>query len=196
MARWFSIILLCTLLLLACNAEGAIPTLAYKLRPYLIQQSHYTWGLQQKPTVFFAQIHQESGWKVDAKSPVGASGLAQFMPSTSEWISKLYPKDLGDKKWPLEAKSAIRGLLRYDKMLYTGINSMEKWPMTLSAYNGGLTWLNRDRALTEANDDNPDLWFGNVEKHSNRAGWAKTENRGYVARILKVLKPIYERAGF
>ncbi len=68
--------------------------------------------------------------------------------------------------------------------------------MTLSSYNGVIGNLQKDRTLTASRGDNPDLWFGHVEKHSNRAGWAKTENRGYVTRIWNILKPLYEKAGF
>ncbi len=195
MARYCSIGLLCTLLLLACNAEGAIPTLAYRLKPQIIREARYRWGMEQRPTVFFAQIHQESGWKADSHSPVGASGLAQFMPSTSEWISKLYPKELGENK-PLDIRWAIRALVTYDKWLYDRIDSDEKWPMTLSSYNGGKTWLDRDRQLTTEKGHNDRFWFGNTEKHSKRSASAFNENRGYVRRIWRVLRPLYEKAGF
>lgn len=195
MGRYFSIGLLCTLLLLACNAEGAIPTLAYRLKPQLIREIHYTWGLEQEHSVFFAQIHQESTWDPNAKSPVGASGLAQFMPSTAKWISSIYPCDLRGNQ-PLDVKWAIRALVTYDKWLYDRIDSDERWPMTLSSYNGGKTWLDRDRQLTTEKGHNDRFWFGNTEKYSKRSASAFNENRDYVRRIWLILKPLYEKAGF
>jgi len=65
------------------------------------------WGLEAPVALFAAQVHQESGWREDARSPVGALGLAQFMPGTAAWIAQLYPADLGDAA-PLDALGAAR----------------------------------------------------------------------------------------
>lgn len=59
--------------------------------------------------------------------------------------------------------------------------------MTLSAYNGGLGWVNRDKRLVP----NPEAWFCGVETKSNRADWAFKENRNYPRRILLELEPLY-----
>jgi soluble lytic murein transglycosylase-like protein len=59
----------------------------------------------------------ESGWREDARSPVGTLGLAQFMPGTAAWIVKLYPADLDDAA-PLATRWALRALVTYDLWLW------------------------------------------------------------------------------
>jgi len=151
-------------------------------------------------TVFYSQIHQESGWNPDAKSQY-ASGLAQFTPDTAKWISKLYPVDLGENN-PLDARWAIRACVKYDRWIYDKLSEVyqerQRWAMTLSSYNGGKGWLDRDRKLCF---DAPCCcdqmkWFENVEMFSNRAAWAIKENRDYVVKILDRWSPMYEKAGF
>lgn len=69
--------------------------------------------------------------------------------------------------------------------------------MTLSAYNGGLGWLRRDVRLTKTFGLNPRLWWKHVETvNAGRAKWAIKENRGYPRRILFLLEPLYEKAGW
>lgn len=177
-----------------CEAQ-TIPPLAHKLRKQLEREVKFYWGSDEPISTFAAQIHQESVWVPDAESCVGASGLAQFMPSTADWISKLYPKDLGENQ-PLDVKWALRACVMYDKFLYDRIFSLDLWEMVLSSYNGGLIWLNRDRDLTHQKHYDDDFWWGNVELFSNRSPGAFKENREYVRRILKVLRPFYEKEGW
>jgi hypothetical protein len=109
--------------------------------------------------LFAAQVHQESGWREDARSPVGALGLAQFMPGTAAWIAHLYPADLGDAA-PLDARSALRALVTYDLWLWErltefrddglhrpALSEANVWGATLAAYNGGLGNVRKDRQL-------------------------------------------------
>jgi hypothetical protein len=93
----------------------------------------------------------ESGWREDARSPVGALGLAQFMPGTAAWIAQLYPADLGDAA-PLDARWALRALVMYDLWLWERLTEfrdagLHRWGATLSAYNGGLGNVRKDRQL-------------------------------------------------
>jgi hypothetical protein len=93
----------------------------------------------------------ESGWREDARSPVGALGLAQFMPGTAAWIAQLYPADLGDAA-PLDAHWALRALVTYDLWLWERLtefrdDGLHRWGATLSAYNGGLGNVRKDRQL-------------------------------------------------
>ncbi|MEX6730309.1 transglycosylase SLT domain-containing protein [Pseudomonas aeruginosa] len=85
-------------LLSACQpafATDRIPTAAEQYRRTLVRSAHAEWGLSAPIATFAAQVHQESRWRADARSPVGAQGLAQFMPGTAEWIAGLYPAALG-----------------------------------------------------------------------------------------------------
>ncbi|EJP2482718.1 transglycosylase SLT domain-containing protein, partial [Salmonella enterica] len=61
------------------NAAGPPPA-ALKYRSDVIRASRVDWGLNAPVADVAAQLHQESGWNPAARSPVGAQGLAQFMP--------------------------------------------------------------------------------------------------------------------
>jgi membrane-bound lytic murein transglycosylase MltF len=143
-----------------------------------------------------AQVHQESLWNPTAASAY-AQGLTQFTPSTAEWIPSvcpgLGPPDVWDPNW------SMRAAVCYDRWLLrrvAGADDCQRWAFALSAYNGGLTWVNRDKALAEQHGRDPLFWFDHVEHHSRRARWAITENRGYVRRILHTLEPLYLAAGW
>lgn len=155
------------------------------------------WGLDAPVAVFGAQIHQESGWRRDARSKF-AGGLAQFTPDTATWIGSLYRDELGAAD-PFNPSWAMRALVRYDKHLFDRVEAAatpcDRWAFTLSGYNGGSGWVARDRRLAELVGADPGRWWGNVELHSPRADWAMKENRGYPRRILLVLQPAYARWG-
>lgn len=83
------------------------------------------------PTDMLARLlYQESRYRDDiitgrVTSPVGAQGIAQFMPATA-------------KEWgvnPLDPASAIDGAGRYLKWLYAKFGN---WSETLAAYNWGI----------------------------------------------------------
>ena len=175
-----------------------IPALAYRLKRVLIGESHFWWGLEQRSTVFFAQIHQESRWEPDAKSKY-ASGLAQFTPDTAKWISDLYPADLGENN-PLDERWAIRSLVKYDLWLFEKCpfahDLDSRWRFLLSGYNGGIGWVSKDRTLAGENGKMMDRWTCNVEHFSKRATWAFDENRDYVKKILDRWFLLYEKGGF
>ena len=178
--------------------DPRIPSLAYRLKRTVRGEVNYHWGLDQNGIVFYAQIHQESGWNPEAKS-VYASGLAQFTPDTADWISRLYPADLGDNN-PLDVRWAIRACIKYDLWLYErasyAADEDNRWRFTLSGYNGGAGWVKKDREFAVANGKRGDRWTCNVEHFSNRATWAIKENRDYVTKILDRWVPLYGRGGF
>ena len=84
--------------------------------------------------IIAAQIQQESGWNPKAVSPVGARGIAQFMPGTwEEW---------GNGKDPFDPFAGLDAQGRYMKHLAGQIadlasNEKEKIQFTLAAYNAG-----------------------------------------------------------
>ncbi|ECU7995205.1 lytic transglycosylase domain-containing protein, partial [Salmonella enterica subsp. enterica serovar Toucra] len=122
------------------------PTAALKYRSDVIRSARVDWGLNAPVADFAAQLHQESGWNPAARSPVGAQGLAQFMPSTADWLSGLMPHLAAREPW--NPGWAIRALVSYDRWLWQRVvvpDGCERMAMTLSAYNGGLGWVNRDR---------------------------------------------------
>ncbi|WP_223286395.1 lytic transglycosylase domain-containing protein [Kocuria atrinae] len=82
-----------------------------------------------------AQLAQESGWNPDTTSPVGAQGLAQFMPAT--WAT------YGNGGDPFDPEDAIAAMGRYMAALkkeiqpIAGDNPDELVRLTLAAYNAG-----------------------------------------------------------
>lgn len=183
----------------ACQpAVAQVPAAASQYQRELTRVVQQEWGMNGRVAVHAAQIHQESAWRANVDSPVGAQGLSQFMPSTSAWIAEIYP-DLGSAA-PYSPGWAMRAQARYNRWHWQRLkrtaDQCQRWAMTLSAYNGGLGWVNRDRRLATAAGDDARMWFGHVERYTNRAGWAKRENRHYVRHILLTLTPRYARAGW
>lgn len=176
-----------------------IPLDAGRYKRDLIRVSHMVWGLDAPIATFAGQLHQESNWATDARSPVGAAGIAQFMPSTAKWIATV-DADLGDVD-PYNPRWAMRALVRYDRWLYDAVpdaaTHCERMAFVLSSYNGGLGWLKRDVALAQKQGADPRWWFDHVEKYnSGRAAWAFKENRGYPRRILQDLEKRYRDSGW
>ncbi|OCA56209.1 transglycosylase SLT domain-containing protein [Photorhabdus namnaonensis] len=170
-----------------------LPHRSRQYRNDLIRASRVIWGLNAPVADFAAQLHQESDWKSRAISPIGAQGMAQFMPATVDWISQRIP-ELSNKD-PFNPVWSIRAMVHYDHWLWQRIKAADKcqrMAMVLSSYNGGLGWLLRDKKKTEAVGLNPWVWFGHVEsQNAGRKASAWKENRHYSKRILLELAPRY-----
>lgn len=197
----------CLLLSLVLSSPGvaaggnAVPSEALKHRNELTRNARLVWGLDAPVATFAAQIHQESLWRADAVSHAGAQGMAQFMPATARWMSELYPElRARDGPQPLNPAWAMRALVQFDHFLWqrhTAANACERMAFVLSAYNGGATWLERDRLQTERAGKDRDRWFANVELfNAGRSRPAFAENRAYPKRILLQHEPLYIAAGF
>lgn len=76
------------------------------------------------PNVFVRQIQQESGFNPHARSPAGAQGIAQFIPSTA----RAYGVDVND---PV---SSLDGAARY---LRDNLKKYGSYRKALSVYNSG-----------------------------------------------------------
>ncbi len=198
--RWFGLALGVLLgITFAVDAFAQVPREATRWRYELTRQARLVFGLNAPVATFAGQIHQESGWKADVRSPVGALGMAQFMPKTSEWISEEYPEELGFNQ-PTNPIWAIRALLRYDRWIWDQVSAptdCERMAKVLSSYNGGLGMLRREEAKALGLRLDPERWFGHVEQVKGvRADWAWTENRQYVYRILYEHEDRYRDAGW
>lgn len=188
------VVLVIAIVAVVTTAHAQVPADAARYRLDLRRQAHMVWGLEAPVASFAAQIHQESRWRADAKSPVGAQGLAQFMPSTASWISGVYA-GLRDNE-PYNPTWAMRALVTYDKHLYDRVkaaNPCERMAFALSGYNGGLGWVYKRQKLSSAPqyclgqtcDINPGITPGN-----------QRENADYPHRILQRHEPLYVRAGW
>lgn len=197
----------CLLLILlgslsACQpalAADSIPRAAEQHRRTLVRAAQLEWGLDAPIATLAGQVHQESGWQTGARSPVGAQGLAQFMPGTAEWIADLYSDSLGPAK-PYNPGWALRALVSYDRWHQARISAAgpcDSWAMVLSAYNGGLGWVNRDKRKAEQAGADPRVWWGSVERYNaGRAAASFRENRNYPRLILLRWEPLYAGAGW
>jgi soluble lytic murein transglycosylase-like protein len=173
-------------LLLLCFSMSisAQPRRAYQYRADLKAQVERIWGLGTDRSLFAAQIHQESSWRPQAKSP-WAEGLAQFTPDTADWINRLDSelaalRDVYNPKW------AIRALVFYDKFLWDRFDwahADSRWAFTLASYNGGAGWISRERKGLECDNT---YWWCCVELNCIRSEAACKENRNYPRKVLSL----------
>ena len=180
-------------------ASGAsLPRAAFHHRAALVRAARLHFGLDAPVAVFAAQIHVESRWNAAAQSRAGAQGLAQFMPATARWLPSVMP--LTGESAPFNPGWSINALCAYDKWLFERIraaNSYERMAFALSAYNGGLGWVLRDKAKAAQTGRDDMRWFGSVEEvNAGRSKAAFAENRAYPRLILKEWMAAYAAAGF
>lgn len=205
------IVVACAFWLTACTPEGTplkglvrdvgavempdlAPPKARQYRTILTRNARVIWGLDAPIPLFGAQIEVESAWNETAVSSAGAKGLAQFIPSTADWIDDAYP-DLG-KAEPFNPDWALRALVRYDFHLYGRVPSSrsdcDRYGFTLAAYNGGEKWVARDRQLATQKGRDANQYWGSVEfVNAGRTEQAWGENRSYPIMIIKQRQPSY-----
>jgi soluble lytic murein transglycosylase-like protein len=174
-----------------------IPLKAAQHKLALRREAHRIWGLDAPVATFAAQIHQESRWRPDAASPVGARGLAQFMPTTARWISDMHRTgpnslagaDMSNPTW------ALRALVTYDQWLWQRVQASspcERMAYTLSAYNGGLGWVYKRQALAKRQGIDPAVCTNatctlNPGIHPAN----QRENQHYPEVIFRRFEPLY-----
>lgn len=196
LAAAVGLVLACALLSFVLPARAQVPQAAQQYRALLVRTAHAAWGLDAPVAVFAAQVHQESAWRPDAVSRVGAQGLAQFMPATSRWIAAVDPALAAQQ--PFNPAWALRALVAYDRWLYdrapARYTPRERMHVALRAYNGGLGHWQAEAAATGA--ARPTL--AQVDAACGKARRAAVhcaENLGYPHRILDVIQPRYAAWG-
>lgn len=182
----------------AARATVVVPEASAMYRRWVEQAVAEEWGIDGSPARLAAQLHQESSWNPQARSAVGAEGLAQFMPSTAHWIAQAFPDRLGGFD-PWDPQQAALAAAVYDAWLAQrnpGIGQCSTWSFALSAYNGGEGRLHQEQVLAAQAGRDRRRWFKNVADMRSRSPAAWRENRAYVRRILTVLEPAYVDAGW
>lgn len=165
------------------------PSLSYSKEIYInysVQKCRLYFGLNAPCGLFLAQIEQESGFNPDAISPVGATGLTQFMPGTKIYINNKYKIPEVGWKWGVIAQKI------YMKEIYRGFELKNKilsrcdlYLVALAGYNGGPG--HTEKEITRSDKK---YWFNGIEKVklSNRSEENHKENRNYVRLIYKKQK--------
>jgi len=128
-----------------------------------------------------AQLYQESRLDPAAVSPVGARGLAQFMPATwEETVRRLgYPRGVSphQARFAIEAGAYYMAGLR--RQWYLNRPLLDKHDLAMASYNAGLgNILNAQRAC-----DNARHWPQIAPCLSRITGRHANETLTYVTRI-------------
>jgi cell wall-associated NlpC family hydrolase len=116
--------------------KGGVPVPAEVLR--LIEPSVAATGNPfLTESVLAAQLFQESGFNPDAVSPVGAQGIAQFMPAT--WVAHGRDENGDGRADPFDIADAIPAAARYDAAIADQVASVpgDRVANMLAAYNAG-----------------------------------------------------------
>lgn len=178
----------------------AIPPQAERYARTLARAWQHYFDLAEPASIGFAQVHQESRWKATARSPVGASGLGQFMPATADWIHELLPADVqaecgAARGCPEDPRWALEALAKFDYLLHRGAGwaapAEDRWAVALAGYNGGEGWIRRERAAAAQRGVAADGWFDKLETVCLRSAAACRENREYPRVILRRWRPLY-----
>lgn len=148
--------------------------------PYrkLVEEQH---GIERRGARLGA-VHAVHGPLASRRGP-GSGRAAPFNPGWALRACVTYDKYLWDR---LAAKGT-------QKKALTPCNRMA---FTLSGYNGGMGWTNRDRNLATRRGLDPDRYFGSVETvNAGRRASAKRENQRYVSFIFE-RQAAYVKAGW
>jgi soluble lytic murein transglycosylase len=120
--------------------------------------------------ILWAVMRQESGYRPAVRSPVGAIGLLQLMPSTAQKIGAELGEKVEEASLSRAHQSVRLGSAYLRKLLDTFQGSL---PLALAAYNAGPQAVGRWLAAGESLP--LDLFVARIPYD---------ETRGYVARVL------------
>lgn len=129
-----------------------------------------------------AQAYQESGLNQEAKSPAGAIGVMQVMPTTAA-SPPVSIKDVSKVDPNIHAGVKLLKYIRDDYFKDAPMDPINKTLITLAAYNAGPARLKQCRELTAQLGLNPNVWFRNVEYAVAKKVGSETVN--YVTNIYK-----------
>jgi membrane-bound lytic murein transglycosylase MltF len=133
--------------------------------------------------MLMAQGYQESRLDQSARSPKGAVGIMQLLPSTAE----AYPISIPDVD--KSAENNIHAGTKYlrwiadNQLNAPSIDAKNRALMSFAAYNAGPGNLARFRRVAAKSGLDPDIWFGNVEQAAARIVGRETVQ--YVGNIYK-----------
>jgi membrane-bound lytic murein transglycosylase MltF len=133
--------------------------------------------------MMMAQGYQESQLDQSRRSPRGAVGVMQLLPSTAADKSIGITGIDSNADRNIEAGIKYMALLRDKYLNDPAISDKNKMLMTFAAYNAGPGNLAKFRRLAEKSDLDPNIWFNNVELAAARIVGQETVQ--YVSNIYK-----------
>lgn len=182
------------------DADPVPPNGARRWRSELVRAAHTVWGLDAPVPVFAAQVHQESVWRSDLVSRVGAAGMGQFMPGTASWWCRVN-RMTSEQCRPRNPVWALRALVGYDRWIWDqigrapGADEMDPYSRmwaTLRGYNGGLGhWQAEARSARSLDRLAVDAACGRAKRHRSHC----RENLDYPQKIMVELQPRYATWG-
>jgi membrane-bound lytic murein transglycosylase MltF len=129
-----------------------------------------------------AQGFQESGLDQNIRSPVGAIGVMQVMPTTAG-DRNVNIKDIHLVEPNIQAGAKYMRFLVNQYFDEPGIDNLNRHLFAFAAYNGGPNRIARLRREAAARGLDPDKWFNNVELLA--AEQIGRETVQYVSNIYK-----------
>ena len=129
-----------------------------------------------------AQGYQESGLDQSIRSPVGAIGVMQVMPTTAKDRNVNIP-DIHLVEPNIHAGAKYMRFLVDQYFDEPGIDKVNRHLFAFAAYNGGPNRIARLRREAAAQGLDPDKWFNNVELLA--AEQIGRETVQYVSNIYK-----------
>jgi membrane-bound lytic murein transglycosylase MltF len=129
-----------------------------------------------------AQGYQESRFDQSKRSPAGAVGIMQLLPSTAADPVVGIP-DISKTENNIHAGVKYLAWLRETYFSDEGIEPLDRILLTFAAYNAGPGNVKRARRKARALGFDPDRWFGHVEIGMYRA--VSGEPVSYVRNIYK-----------
>jgi soluble lytic murein transglycosylase-like protein len=133
-----------------------------------------------------AQLMQESGLKPDAVSPVGAQGIAQFMPATWAEMKQVLQRELRiAEPSPFKIEHAIPACAIYMRKCYEAWTAprpeLDRYCLALASYNAGIGNIMKAQALSGGAND-----YVSIIAYLHRVTGIKnaTETRTYVENIF------------
>lgn len=133
--------------------------------------------------MLLAQGYQESGLEQSAKSPRGAVGIMQLLPSTAEG------PPIGIQNVDTSEENNVHAGVKYLRWLADNfvnepqIDAKNRTLMVFAGYNAGPGNLRKFRKIAEKSGLDPNIWFGNVEQAAAKVVGRETVH--YVANIYK-----------
>jgi membrane-bound lytic murein transglycosylase MltF len=109
-----------------------------------------------------AQGYQESRLDQEARSPAGAIGIMQLLPSTASDPNVGIP-DITRAEPNIQAGMKYLAFLRSRYFDEPGISDLDQLLLSLAAYNAGPARVRAMRRQAAAEGYDPDAWFDNVE---------------------------------